>query len=235
MTAPQSISRTVDPRLAASQSLLPPGLVFSDTPSRIVAQFLDGLVLGAIVSIPAGLLGFYDFRYPGFPDRTTFAVVLLLGYLLQAFYFIWYWSGGRRGSPGQRVFGIQVANAFDGGPLSTRQAVKRFIAIGGWIGFPALLPVLSVAVLSYAVSTAYGLALLVSVLTTPTKQGLHDRWAGSAVVRPAAADTRWAKRVIWLVIALAAFEAFVLAASWSAMQPFMKDFWGEYIHWLWPS
>ena len=235
MTAPQAMPTTADRRLAASQSMLPPGLVFSDTPSRIVALILDGLVVGAITAVPAGLLGFYDIRYPGFMDRTAFTMVTLLGFAIQAVYFVWFWSGGRRGTPGQRVLGIQVANAFDGQPLSTRQAITRFLGIGGWIGLPFSLPVFAVAMVSLVVSTVYGLALIASVPMSATRQGLHDRLSGSAVVRPANADNHWAKRIIWLLVGLAILEVLLVAASWSVMAPFMDRFWTEYARWLWPS
>jgi hypothetical protein len=50
------------------------------------------------------------------------------------------------------------------------------------------------------------IVLLVSTVMSPTKQGLHDRFANSAVVRPAGAGSGIAMACLVIVIAL-----FVLA------------------------
>ena len=91
-------------------ALLPSSLVFADTPSRIVAYFLDGLVISAINAIPLAIFGFYEFRGFEFPDRGRFVLASVLALAIQVAYFTWFWTGGRRATPGQRVFSIQFVS-----------------------------------------------------------------------------------------------------------------------------
>jgi uncharacterized RDD family membrane protein YckC len=235
----------------AAAPLLPPGLVFADTPSRIAAYVLDGVLLSAIVSIPPAVLGLYDTTYTGtaMPEpmtRATFVGVSIFSFAIYAAYFLFFWSGGRRGTPGQRAFGIQVANAFDGQPLTTTQAVERWLGMGWWIGLLVLLPVLSIAVASYVLSFVWWVVLVISMVLSPTKQGIHDRFARSALVRPAGQGNRWAVGCVWLLIITTVLEIVLLIALFSLVEslrdsvvfppgsnPF--DYVTEQIRELWPS
>jgi uncharacterized RDD family membrane protein YckC len=230
---------------------LPPGLVFADTPSRIAAYVLDGVLLSALVSIPPAVLGLYDTAYtssslPEPMSRATFVGVSIFSFAIYAAYFLFFWSGGRRGTPGQRAFGIQVANAFDGRPLTTTQAVERWLAMGWWLGLLLLLPVLSVAVAAYALSFVWSVVLVISMIVSPTKQGIHDRFARSALVRPAGQGNRWAVGCMWLLIIVTVVQVVLLVGLFSivdsladtdafppGMNPF--DYFAEQIRELWPS
>jgi uncharacterized RDD family membrane protein YckC len=223
--------------------LLPPGLVFSDTPSRLWAYLLDGFVLSPIYFLVFSLFGF-DFSNPtleAMPDRNAWLVGSLVAFALNAAYFVWFWSGGRRATPGQRVFSIQVANAFDGQPLTTTQAVKRYLGMGQWVGILALLPYLATAVLSFVLAWAWLVVLLLTSIASPTKQGLHDRFAGSALVRPAAAGNRWAVGCLWLAILGAAlyalFFAFVMTSvpSSDLSYRYMLEYLQDFFRTLWPQ
>lgn len=177
--------------------LLPPGLVFADTPSRIAAYILDSILLSAVASIPPALLGLYDYAYtagaiPEPMPRETFIGVTIFTFAVQAAYFLWFWTGGRRATPGQRAFGIQIGNAFDGRPLTMTQAIERWLAMGWWATLLVLLPFLAVAVVSYAIFVVWWTVLVISMIVSPTKQGIHDRFARSAMVRPAGQSNRWA-------------------------------------------
>ena len=114
------------------------GLVFADVYTRFAAYFLDGALLAALISIPPTVLGLYDYAstYPPEPmPRATFVGTTIFGLAIQAAYFLWFWTGGRRATPGQRVFGLQVGNAFDGQPLTMTQAITRWLAMGwSWAG-----------------------------------------------------------------------------------------------------
>jgi uncharacterized RDD family membrane protein YckC len=231
-----------DPRTASSR-LLPPGLVFSDTPSRLWAYVLDGFVLGPIYAVIFAVFGFdYSTIRPGaFPDRNVWVVSSVITLALNGLYFIWFWSGGRRATPGQRVMGIQIANAFDGRPLTTSQAINRYLAMGQWVGILAVLPYIATAVLSIVLAAVWYIVLLISSIASPTKQGLHDRYAGSAVVRSAAAGNRWAVGCLWLVILFAAF--YVLFFAWfftnvpssEFSNRYMLDYLWETFRWFWPQ
>jgi uncharacterized RDD family membrane protein YckC len=244
LTSPDAPKPFQYDRSTASSRLLPPGLTLSDTPSRLMALLLDGFAVGAIGSVPLSLLGFdYPTRIGlgAFPDRNLFVATELVAVLINASYFIWFWSGGRRATPGQRIFSIQVANAFDGLPLSRGQALKRWFATGQWLGILALPPFLFLALLSMVGSVAWDVVLLYSAITNPTKQGFHDRFASSAVVRPAGAGNRWAAGCLWaLVIAGSLYVLFLLAilnstpASYTGYDRMMEDL-RDYFRWLWPS
>jgi uncharacterized RDD family membrane protein YckC len=221
----------------ASSRLLPPGLVFSDTPSRLVAYLLDSIVIAVLFSVPLALLGGYDFAYPDFPDRNVMIVGALISLSLQVIFFVWFWSGGRRATPGQRVMRIQVANAFDGQPLSLRQAVKRWIGLGFWINFPLVLPYMVHAIASTVIAAIWWLVLLITTAASPTKQGLHDRFAGSALVRPAGVGNRWAVGCVVILAIFVVVEAVFVV--WMFTNPeanyLPTDFWDAYLRWLWPS
>ena len=171
-------------------SLPPPGLVFADTPSRVAAYVLDSFLLSALVSIPPALLGFYDYSYTGgaYPEpisRASFVGLTIFSFAMSAAYFLWFWTGGRRATPGQRVFGIQLGNAFDGRPLTMTQAIERWLAMGWWATLLILLPFLALAIASYAVFAVWWVVLVISIIISLTKQGIHDRFSRSALVRPA--------------------------------------------------
>jgi RDD family len=231
-TSPTSVDRGHD-----SRALLPASLVFADTPSRFVAYFLDGVLIGVINAIPLSVFGFYDVGYLEFPDRGLLVWVSLLVWAIQIAYFLWFWTGGRRATPGQRLFSIQVGNAFDGQPLSLREAVIRFLGYGSWITIPVILPFRAPAIGSLVALAIYLVVLVSSVILSPTKQGLHDRLAGSALVRPAHGDRKWAVRVIWIALAILAFYAalFLIVLRQVPNGGLPSGYWQRYLDWLWPS
>ena len=66
------------------------------------------------------------------------------------------------------------------------QAAVRWVALGSWIQVLALLP--GFGGLLGLLSLVWAVALLVTTVSSPTKQGLHDRFAGSAIVQPIGRD-----------------------------------------------
>ena len=230
-------------------NLLPPGLVFADTPSRVAAYVLDSFLLSALVSIPPALLGFYDYSYPGgaYPEpmsRAAFVGLTIFSFAMSAAYFLWFWTGGRRATPGQRVFGIQLGNAFDGRPLTMTQAIERWLAMGWWATLLILLPFLALAIASYAVFAVWWVVLVISIIISPTKQGIHDRFSRSALVRPAGQGNRWAVGCVWVlaIVTILEIAAVILFASLlnslselypPGLNPF--DYMWEQIRTIWPS
>jgi uncharacterized RDD family membrane protein YckC len=197
----------------AAHAVLPPGLVFADTYSRFAAYLLDGVVLSIPTSLVPVVLGMYDYAYSYPPEpipRATLVGLSVFSICIQAAYFLWFWTGGRRATVGQRVFGIQIGNAFDGQPLTMTQAVTRWLAMGWWISILLLLPFLALAVVGYIAQFVWLLILFISIVVSPTKQGIHDRIARSALVRPAGPTSRWAIGCLWLFVGFAIFEAVFL-------------------------
>lgn len=250
MTEPAETPQPVSPQ-PGSGGQLPPGLVFADTPSRIAAYVLDSFLLSTLISIPPALLGFYDTTYTvgQFPEpipRAEFVGLTIFSFAMSAAYFLWFWTGGRRATPGQRVFGIQIGNAFDGQPLTMTQAIERWLAMGWWATLLILLPFLAVAIASYAIFLVWWIILVVSMIVSPTKQGIHDRFARSALVRPAGQGNRWAVGCLWVLAIVVILEVAALAFLASMLSelvdsalypPGMNPFeyiWDQ-IRTLWPS
>ena len=195
---------------------LPPGLVFADVYTRFAAYFLDTVVLSAAISIPPAVLGLYDYAYAYPPEpmpRAVFVGTTIFAMAIQAAYFLWFWSGGRRATPGQRAFNVQVGNAFDGQPLSMSQAIARWLGLGYWVSLLTLLPFFGLAVAAYVIAGVWLLIVGISVVLSPTKQGIHDRLARSALVRPAGPTSRWAIGCLWVYVGLLAFSVLMLALA----------------------
>lgn len=180
-----------------------PGLVFSDTASRFVAWLIDGfvvLIVGAIVaSIATTVITGRSTANGGTSLDVLFTVTYVL---VSVVYSVFFWTSGRRATPGQMIFKIQVANAFDGRPLTTTQAVKRWLGLGWFLTLFGIVP--SLASLANLADVVWSIVLLVTTAKSPTKQGLHDRFANSAVVRPRDAS-RGGMAMTCLVIVLVLF------------------------------
>jgi uncharacterized RDD family membrane protein YckC len=183
-------------------------LSFADTASRIVAYVIDIVILGIIGFTIAALLGLGETTtrtsgsntFSSYFVSTTNPIVSLIFTLIGAAYFIFSWSGGRRATIGQRLLHLQVGNAFQGEPLSTEQAVRRWIALGSFLGLLAFIrPITGLASLAQLV---WAVILLISTASSPTKQGLHDRFANSAVVKPSGQGTSGIAMACMLVIGL---------------------------------
>lgn len=115
---------------------------------------------------------------PGLPQRV---VLFCLEFAVVAAYFTWSWSRGRRTLP-MKTWRLAVVRA-DGATVPVRTALARYLAT--WIG-PAL------AVAAYAALRPSGLgahaAWLVAfnflwAFVDPARQFLHDRLAGTRIVR----------------------------------------------------
>lgn len=192
---------------AVARQEVAPGLVLSDTASRFVAYLIDGLLISILVAILAELFGWGARQVPFADGAGTFdqAIDVSLEYTIASvvvggLYYIASWSGGRRATLGQRLFRIQVGNAFDGKPLRLDQAVRRWLAFGDFAQVFGIVPAISLAISGLVL--LWNVVLLITTATSPTKQGLHDRFANSAVVRPANAGNALAYGCLAIVVAL---------------------------------
>ena len=105
-----------------------------------------------------------------------------MGLVIQALYFVLLWSSRWRATAGMKLLGLQVANAADGRTLSKGQGLRRWLGLGYWLGLLSFVPVL--AGIAWLIELIWYLVILFSTGFSPTKQGVHDRFAGSAVVQP---------------------------------------------------
>ena len=169
-----------------------PGLIYAGAIPRAAAWIVDSVIVGivvAIVSLPFATASTLpvDSTMP-FDPSTVYArsgIASLIALIAQAAYFIGLWLSGGRATLGMRLFNLQVGSIADGTKLDPAQAAKRWLAYGSFLGIAAFAAALAPIV--GIVQLVWTLALLATTVTSPTKQGLHDRFAGSAIVRPASA------------------------------------------------
>lgn len=173
-----------------------PGLRFGRTLDRFLAWWLDNIIVGIAAGLIAGVVGAASTSNAGVVAVLTTVVYMGLEFL----YFFGFWTSSSRATLGMRLFHLQVGNAFDGRILDMGQAIRRWIGLGLPLQALYLLPGAAAAI-GGLVSLWY-LVLLVSTAISPTRQGLHDRFAGSAMVQPAGASTPAFACVVLLVLLL---------------------------------
>ena len=166
----------------------PAGMVYSDVPTRIFAYIIDVIIMavgfGILYMIFLGL--FLGSVVGGF-DLLAFVwfVVMLAIYAAgSAVYFIYTWTT-MRGSPGQRVMGLETLNAADGAVLTQPQAIRRWLYLFG----PMILAQVAGVMFGFLGSLigllglVYVLYLLYTASNSPPRQGFHDVQAGTVVVK----------------------------------------------------
>jgi uncharacterized RDD family membrane protein YckC len=168
--------------------------VYADVPNRIIAYILDAILVGIftfIVGVILAGLGLTAVKVNQdlsvSIDYVAAAVQGILGLLISAGYFIYTWTR-MRGTLGMRALGMQIGNAGDGATMTTAQGVRRYVALSApailaqvFTGIPLIGAVISLAGLIWYIW------LLYSTAQSPTKQGWHDKFANTQVVKAARA------------------------------------------------
>ena len=180
------------------------GLVYAGVGPRLVAWFIDGLVIAVpVVLLATALVGVLslDLRTDGALLGLLYAILVVV---IESLYFVYFWTSGRRATLGMRVFDLQIGSAVDGKTLTLQQAVIRVLALGYPIGILAYVPGLQ-GVSSLLI--LWEIVLLISTAIGPTKQGIHDRLAGSAIVQPAGRASNSAATACLVIVAVMALIA----------------------------
>jgi uncharacterized RDD family membrane protein YckC len=180
----------------------PAGLFYADVPNRAIAYIIDAILVGIVSAIvgavlfaivgsptkvesiadPNSLLGFRIETTTNYVSSLLYAIV---GAGISAGYFLYTWTA-MRGTVGMRLLGMQVGNAADGATLTMEQAVRRWLALGGVFSLAQTLnPIPLIGVLLGLAALIWVIALIVTTAQSPTKQGLHDQFAGTIVVKAA--------------------------------------------------
>ena len=162
-----------------------PGFAFASTARRFVAWVLDNLLIGIAAIVLASVIAAVANVELSGRSTTYYAIFSVLTVALTFVYFVLFWTGGRRATPGMRALQLQVGTAFDGRPLEISQAILRWALLGYPLSLAALIPSVTVSNGISLVAFLWYLALLVSTIASDTKQGIHDRVVRSAVVQPA--------------------------------------------------
>lgn len=169
------------PPTDAGYAVAPMGLRYAGALPRLLAYWLDGILVGIIAGLFTGIIS------AAAPESGAAALAgAIIGLGVSLLYFMAFWTSSGRATPGMRLFGLAIGAAGDGRTLSMGQAAVRWVALGSWIQVLALLP--GFGGLLGLLSLVWAVALLVTTVSSPTKQGLHDRFAGSAIVQPIGRD-----------------------------------------------
>ena len=175
------------------------GVVIARVFPRVVAYFIDGLLLGAlglIVGIPLGL-------NQADSDRTVAFVVGAVLVVVDLVYFIGLWTSGLQATLGMRLLRLRVLDAATAGTLRFNDALLRWIALTGAIGILGLVPGLEAYI--GLIGAIWLVVLLLSTGTDRLHQGLHDRWARTVVVQPAPGGTGLAIATCLVLVVLLGF------------------------------
>jgi uncharacterized RDD family membrane protein YckC len=153
-------------------------------PNRAIAYIIDAIVVGLIMVIVGVILTSIGLALGNLAGVAVYGIA---GLVVGAGYFIYTWTA-RRATIGMGILGMQVGNAGDGATMTTEQGIRRWLAISApsiiaqaFQGIPVIGWVLGLAAI------AWFFFLLWTTYQSPTKQGWHDHFANTMVVKAARA------------------------------------------------
>ncbi|HEV8516243.1 MAG TPA: RDD family protein [Candidatus Limnocylindrales bacterium] len=167
----------------------PAGYYYADVPNRAIAYIIDVIIIGIINIIILAVLGGI-FGGGGIVDPVTgqlnfiaTVVIAVVGLVISGAYFVYTWTS-MRATIGMRLLGMQIGNETDGSTLTQNQAITRWILLGAPFSLAQLLnPIPALGLIISLAGLVWLIALLVTTAQSPTKQGLHDRYAHTVVVK----------------------------------------------------
>jgi uncharacterized RDD family membrane protein YckC len=184
--APTAPPRSQPPSWAANLTSTTPvpgpaGFVYADVPNRIIAYIIDVIVLAIVFAIVSlVLVGILK------ASATTYVIVTAINLVISIGYWVFSWST-RRMTVGMQLLGLQIGSETDGSTITTNQAIVRW----AFLGVPGLLASVAsywsdgLGALLSLIGFIWLIALLVSIAQSPTKQGYHDRYAKTVMVKAA--------------------------------------------------
>jgi uncharacterized RDD family membrane protein YckC len=201
-TAPPPASAWASQITSTAPVAGPAGLFYADVPNRVIAYIIDiiilaivnvviGIVLFAVIGSPTSVDTIQDpnailgVRFETHTNIISSLLYAVVGLAVSAGYFIYTWTA-MRGTIGMKALGMQVGNAADGATLTRDQAVRRWLALGGIFSLAQTLNQLPLlGLLIGLASIVYVIFLIVTTAQSPTKQGWHDKFAGTIVAKAA--------------------------------------------------
>ncbi len=165
----------------------PAGFVYADVPNRAIAYIIDAIILGIVSIVAFAIIGGIGLNVLSGLEVNYFASLILavVSLAISGAYFLYTWTA-MRGTVGMKVLGMQVGNAGDGKTLTMDQAVRRWIALGAPFGLAqALSPLPAIGSLLGLAALGWFIYLLWTTYKSPTKQGFHDVFANTMVVKAA--------------------------------------------------
>lgn len=211
----------------APSSALPPSAVegyqTAGVGSRIVAWLLDGAILG-LATLLVLVVVVIALGEPFVDDAVaTSALTTILTVGFSFLYFVGFWTSASGATLGMRSLGMRVVEAPGPRPLGVGGAVVRWAALGYPVAAVTLVPVLG-SIASWAL-VAWSIVLLITTAISDTNQGLHDRFANSAVLRRIGAGSGWA--VVGCLILIGIAFVLLLILPLIALASLGPEFWDE--------
>jgi uncharacterized RDD family membrane protein YckC len=163
----------------------PEGFVYADVPNRAIAYIIDAIILGIVNVVAFAILAAIGLSILSGLTYNYFAglVLAVVSLVISGAYFIYTWTA-MRGTVGMKALGMQIGNARDGKTLTMDQAIRRWIALGAPFGIAqAFNPLPGIGILLGLVAFAWFIFLLWTTYSSPTKQGFHDTFVNSMVVK----------------------------------------------------
>jgi uncharacterized RDD family membrane protein YckC len=170
----------------------PAGFVYADVPNRAIAYIIDAIIIGIVnlvafavlsgvglnvVTINLNNAALIEYNY------VAGLILSLVGLAISGAYFLYTWTA-MRGTVGMKVLGMQVGNAQDGKTLTIDQALRRWIALGAPFSLAqALNPIGGIGPVLGLLAFGWFVYLLWTTYSSPTKQGFHDKFANTMVVK----------------------------------------------------
>ena len=215
------------------------GFVIAGMGARVVAYLLDSLIVSIVpIMLSLFVVDWAElFRQaadaanaPGPTTSASFTMavtpqlvlVTLIGLAIEYIYFVGFWTSGGRATPGMRGLKMQVVDAASGETMSLTAATKRFIALGAPLTLLTLVPALQSV--GGVAEFALMLFLFFTAITNPLRQGLHDKWANSLVIRHASSgDGATVIGCLLLIVIVVGLAILASAAFFAALGPQMED------------
>ncbi len=157
------------------------------------------------------------------PVTLDYILATLIGVGVQFLYFVGFWTSRWQATPGMIGLKMRVVDANTGSTLSVVQATKRWIALGWPLALLALVPALQAV--QGLIQFGLTIFLLFTTATNERKQGLHDKFANSLVIRSVTSGdgATFVGCLVWgvLVVLILTLAFFVLFA---AVMPELMDY-----------
>lgn len=168
----------------------PAGFFYADVPNRAIAYIIDAIIVGIVTAIITSIFGSgVTFTIGGGFEINYVALLIsaVISAAISGAYFVYTWTS-MRGTIGMKALGMQIGNAGDGKTLTMDQAVRRWLVLAA-PGFLAqiLIVIPALGALVGLVAFAWFIFLLWTTYSSPTKQGFHDKFANTMVVKAARA------------------------------------------------
>jgi uncharacterized RDD family membrane protein YckC len=163
-------------------------VAYADLGIRIGAYIIDVIIAGILFFVIGGIiLGIVAGISGAAGAVLAFLFLVAFNVAFSAIYFVYSWTK-LRASPGQKVLSLETVNAADGATLTQPQAIRRWLVLFGPFALLSALQLVvgsTIGSLFGLVSLGYLIYLLYTTNSDPKRQGFHDHYANTVVVRRA--------------------------------------------------